>query len=217
MLIKHKNFSLVWLVFLLFAGQAAATDINVIGLFPGKAVVVINGNKPRILSTGEISPEGVKLISADSDSADFEIDGKRQVLGLGNRISSNFAPADNSSVTLTADSSGHFITEGSINGATVKFIIDTGATMISLNSSEARRIGLNYLKGQRGVVSTANGPVPVYKVTLDNVKIGDISLNNVDALVQEGEHLPMALMGMSFLNRVDMKREGSEMTLTKRY
>lgn len=217
MLIKHKNFSLVWLVFLLFAGRAAATDINVIGLFPGKAVVVINGNKPRILSTGEISPEGVKLISADSDSADFEIDGKRQVLGLGNRISSNFAPADNSSVTLTADSSGHFITEGSINGATVKFIIDTGATMISLNSSEARRIGLNYLKGQRGVVSTANGPVPVYKVTLDNVKIGDISLNNVDALVQEGEHLPMALMGMSFLNRVDMKREGSEMTLTKRY
>jgi len=217
MLIKHKNFSLVWLVFLLFAGRAAATDVNVIGLFPGKAVVVINGNKPRILSTGEISPEGVKLISADSDSADFEIDGKRQVLGLGNRISSNFAPADNSSVTLTADSSGHFITEGSINGATVKFIIDTGATMISLNSSEARRIGLNYLKGQRGVVSTANGPVPVYKVTLDNVKIGDISLNNVDALVQEGEHLPMALMGMSFLNRVDMKREGSEMTLTKRY
>jgi aspartyl protease family protein len=217
MLIKHKNFSLVWLLFLLFGGRAAATDINVIGLFPGKAVVVINGNKPRTLSTGETAPEGVKLISADSDSAEFEIDGKRQVLGLGNRISSNFAPADNSSVTLTADSSGHFITEGSINGATVKFIIDTGATMISLNSSEARRIGLNYLKGERGVVSTANGPVPVYKVTLDNVKIGDISLNNVDALVQEGEHLPMALMGMSFLNRVDMKREGSEMTLTKRY
>ncbi|HXZ95963.1 MAG TPA: TIGR02281 family clan AA aspartic protease [Burkholderiales bacterium] len=217
MLIQHKNFSLVCLLFLLFAGNGLAADINVIGLFPGKAVVVINGGNPRTMSAGQTSPEGVRLISADSDSAEFEIDGRRQLLGLGNSISSNFAPAENSSVTLTADSSGHFITEGSINGATVKFIIDTGATMISLNSSEARRIGLNYLKGERGLVSTANGLVPVYKVRLDNVKIGDISLSNVDAFVQEGDSLPMVLMGMSFLNRVEMKREGSQMTLIKRY
>jgi len=217
MFIKHQNFSLVCLLFLLFGGEALATDINVIGLFPGKAVVVINGGKPRTLSEGQTSPEGVRLISADSESAEFEIDGRRQVLSLGNSISSNFAPAENSSVTLTADSSGHFITEGSINGATVKFIIDTGATMISLNSSEAKRIGLNYLKGERGMVSTANGLVQVYKVKLDNVKIGDISLSNVDAFVQEGDSLPMALMGMSFLNRVEMKREGSQMTLIKRY
>ncbi|HYA19984.1 MAG TPA: TIGR02281 family clan AA aspartic protease [Burkholderiales bacterium] len=217
MLIKHQNFSLVCLLFLLFGGEALATDINVIGLFPGKAVVVINGGKPRTLSVGQTSPEGVRLIEADSESAEFEIDGRRQVLSLGNSISSSFAPAEKSTVTLTADSSGHFITEGSINGATVKFIVDTGATMISLNSSEAKRIGLNYLNGERGMVATANGPVQVYKVKLDNVKVGDISLSNVDAFVQEGDSLPMALMGMSFLNRVEMKREGSQMTLIKRY
>lgn len=217
MFIKCKNSSLVCLLFLIFGGPAAATDVNVIGLFPGKAVVVINGEKPRTLSAGQTSPEGVKLISADSDTAEFEIDGKRQVLGLGNSISSNFAPTENSKVTLIADNSGHFITEGSINGATVKFLIDTGASMVSLNSSEAKRIGLNYLKGQPGQVSTANGLVLVYKVKLDTVKIGDITLSNVDALVHEGENLPIVLMGMSFLNRVEMKREGSQMTLIKRY
>ena len=214
---KRKNCSLVCLLFLLFAAQAAATDVNVIGLFTGKAVVVINGDKPRTMSAGQTSPEGVKLISADSESAELEIDGKRQVLGLGQGITSNFAPAENSSVTLTADSSGHFITDGSINGATVKLLIDTGASMVSLNTSEAKRIGLSYLNGQHGQVSTANGLVPVYKVKLDTVKIGDITLNNVDALVHEGDNLPIVLMGMSFLNRVEMKREGSQMTLIKRY
>jgi aspartyl protease family protein len=214
---KWHYFSLICLFFLLFAEPATATDVNIIGLFPGKAVVVINGGKSRTMSAGQTSPEGVKLISATSESAEFEIAGKRQVLSLGQGISSNFAPTENSSVTLTADASGHFVTEGSINGATVKLLIDTGATMVSLNSSEAKRIGLNYLKGERSLVTTANGLVPVYKVKLDTVKIGDISLSNVDALVHEGENLPIVLMGMSFLNRVDMKREGSQMTLIKRY
>ena len=217
MFCKLNNFSLTCLLFLFIPGMAYATDVNVIGLFPGKAVVVINGSKQSTLSAGQTSPEGVKLISADSESAEFEIEGKRQVLGLGQGITSNFAPAENSSATLIADTSGHFVTEGSINGVTVKFIIDTGASMVSLNSSEAKRIGLNYLKGQRGQVSTANGLAPVYKVKLDTVKIGNITLSNVDALVHEGENLPFVLMGMSFLNRVDMKREGSQMTLIKRY
>lgn len=214
---KQENFSLVCLLFLLFAELAMATDVNVLGLFPGKAVVTIDGGKPRTLSNGQTSPEGVKLISANSESAEFEIDGKRQVLSLGQGITANFAATENAGVTLFADSNGHFVSEGSINGAPVKFLIDTGATMVSLNSNEAKRIGLNYLKGERSLVSTANGLAPVYKVRLDTVKIGDISLSNVDALVHEGENLPIVLMGMSFLNRVEMKRAGSQMTLIKRY
>jgi len=217
MFIKRKNFSLVCLLFLLLCGQAAATDINVIGLFPNKAVVVIDGGRPRTLSAGQTSPEGVKLISADSDSAEFEIGGKRQLLSLGQGISSNFMSTSSPVVNLIADAGGHFVTEGSINGATVKFIIDTGATLVSMSTSEAKRIGLNYLNGERGLVSTANGLVPFYKVKLDTVKIGDITLNNVDGGVQEGDNLPIVLMGMSFLNRVGMKRSGPQMTLIKRY
>ena len=214
---KLTNFSLTCLLFLFIPGLVSATDVNVIGLFPGKAVVTIDGGKPRTLSNGQTSPEGVKLISANSESAEFEIDGKRQVLGLGQAITANFAATENPSVTLFADSNGHFFTEGSINGAPVQFLIDTGATMISISSVEAKRLGINYLKGRRGLVSTANGVVPVYTVKLDEVKLGDISMNNVDALVHEGNTLPIALMGMSFLSRVEMKREGTQMTLIKRY
>ncbi|MGH8744327.1 MAG: TIGR02281 family clan AA aspartic protease [Burkholderiales bacterium] len=214
---KLFDFSLIVLLFLFIPGLASAMDVNVIGLFPGKAVVTINGGKPRTLSNGQMSPEGVKLIRADSESAEFEIDGKRQVLSMGQGITANFAATENASVTLYADSNGHFVSEGNINGVSVKFLIDTGATMISISSAEAKRLGINYLKGQRGLVSTANGTVPVYTVKLDEVKLGDISINNVDAQVHEGNTLPIALMGMSFLSRVEMKREGSQMTLIKRY
>ncbi|HVS26129.1 MAG TPA: TIGR02281 family clan AA aspartic protease [Burkholderiales bacterium] len=215
--LNQRLLSLTCLLFLFIPGLASAMDVNVVGLFPGKVVVTIDGGKPRTLSNGQTSPEGVKLISANSESAEFEIDGKRQVLGLGQAITANFAATENASVTLFADSNGHFFSEGSVNGAPVKFLIDTGATMISISSVEAKRLGINYLKGQRGLVSTANGVVPVYTVKLDEVKLGDISMNNVDAQVHEGNALPLALLGMSFLNRVEMKREGTQMTLIKRY
>ena len=81
--------------------------------------------------------------------------------------------------------------------------------------TDARRIGVNYLEGERGQTRTANGVARVYRIKLDTVKLGDITLNNVDALVHETE-MPFVLLGMSFLNRVEMKREGTDLTLTKR-
>ncbi|MGH8750602.1 MAG: retropepsin-like aspartic protease family protein [Burkholderiales bacterium] len=196
--------------------MATATDVDVIGLFPGKAVVSINQGAPRTLNAGQ-TYAGVKLLGSNSESAEFEIDGKRLILGLGHGITSSFAAAENPSVTLYAGPNGHFVSEGSINGVPVKFLIDTGASMISLSSSEAKRLGINYFKGRRGAVSTANGVVPVYTLKLDTVKLGDISMSNVDAQVLEGDNLPIVLMGMSFLNRVEMKREGTQMMLIKRY
>ncbi len=216
MLKKWLNSNLTFLFFLLLSDAACATEVDVVGLFPGKAVVSINRGAPHILSVGQ-TYAGVKLMNANSELAEFEIDGKHQVLRLGQTMTSNFAAIENVSVTLFADANGHFVSEGSINGIPVRFLIDTGATMISFSSSEAKRIGINYLKGERGLSSTANGVVPVYKVKLDNVKLGNISLSNVDATVHEGNGLPFALMGMSFLNHVEMKREGAQMTLIKRH
>lgn len=106
--------------------------------------------------------------------------------------------------------------QGQINGGMIRMLLDTGATMIALSAADAVRLGIDYKKGQPGMVNTANGPAPVYKVTLNTVKVGDIELNQVEALVQEAG-LPFALLGMSFLNRTEMRREGEHMTLTKRY
>ena len=194
-------------------------EINVVGLSSGKAVVVVGGSgKPRVLHDGEALGSGVKLIKATPEMALFEINGQRRSLSLGSSQLSNARSNVNgsSSVTLVADARGHFVTTGSINGAMVQFLVDTGATMISMGIGDARRIGINYLQGQPGASRTANGLVRVYRVKVDVVKVGDIALNNVDALVHEGD-MPFVLLGMSFLNRVEMKREGTDLTLTKRY
>jgi aspartyl protease family protein len=202
----------------LLTGKAAATDVNVIGLFPGKAVVMVNGGKPRTLKTGDATPEGVKLISVETEAAVLEVDGKRRTLGMGQSISIAVdAINGRSQAILSADSRGHFMTTGQINGQSVQFLVDTGASMISISATDARRMGVNYLKGERGFATTANGVATVYKVRLDTVRVGDISLAGVDALILEGNSLPVVLLGMSFLNRVEMRRDGQTMTLIKRF
>lgn len=206
------------------ATATQAADISVTALFGGKAQLVIDGGKPRMLSAGQTSPEGVKLISADSSSAVIEFQGKRQSLALGSGmrvggadLSSGSGGSSGASVTLTADERGHYQTLGQVNGGTVTFLVDTGATSIALPSAEARRLGINYLNGQRGYTQTANGRAAAYRITLDTVKIGDITLHNVDAVVLEGDGLKIALLGMSFLNRTEMKRDGQVLTLIRRF
>lgn len=200
---------------LLLAGGAGAADISVVGLFPGKAVLVIDGGPPKTFAVGASVAPGVTLAAVDQDGVTLAADGKRQSVALGTHL--NRAPAGGSAaVTLQADGRGHFVVEGQINGGTIRMLVDTGATLIALPAQDALRLGIDYKHGPRGLVSTANGPAPVYRVRLDSVKIGDIVLNQVDAVVQENG-LPYALLGMSFLNRTEMRRDGERMTLVKRF
>lgn len=204
------------------AAQTQAADISVTALFGGKAQISVDGGKPRMLSTGQTSPEGVKLISADSRAAVIEFQGKRQSLALGSGykvtgVSVAAESAPGASVTLTADTQGHYQTLGQVNGGTVQFLVDTGATSIALPSADARRLGINYLSGERGYTQTANGRAAAYKIKLDTVKVGNITLYAVDAVVLEGDGLKTALLGMSFLNRTEMKRDGQALTLIRRY
>ena len=209
----------IWAFFLTVAGSSAcATEVNVVGLFSGKALVSIDGGRPRMLSVGEKTPDGIKLISADSDGAVLEIDGKRRTLTLGQSISaSSTAPGIDPTVVLTADSQGHFLATGSINGAPTRFLVDTGASFVSMSSAEAKRLGISYLQGERAFMSTANGTVVVYRVNLNTVRLGDITLNQVEAAIHEGSNLPVTLLGMSFLKRLEIRREGTTLTLVKRY
>ena len=214
-----RNLRAIALFFLLAPGAAVAADINVLALTAGKAVVSIDGGKPRTLAVGQTTPEGVKLISASSESATFEVGGTLQTLaaGQGAAVASTAPARGGNSVILTADARGHFITTGVVNGISLQFIVDTGATSVVLPSADARRAGINYLAGGRVLTQTANGVVPVYTVKLDTLRIGDITVNNVDAAVIEGDKLSFALLGMSFLNRMEMKRDGQTMTLIRRY
>jgi aspartyl protease family protein len=119
---------------------------------------------------------------------------------------------------LTSDAQGHFFTTAVVNGASMRFMVDTGATMVTISSDDARRAGVSYLSGERGVMQSANGLMVAYKVKFDTVRLGEITLNNVDGIVIEGNKLGgHGLLGMSFLNRTEMRREGDVMSLTRRY
>jgi len=201
----------------LAALPALAAEVNVIGLFPGKAVVVINGAPPRTLSVGQKTPEGVTLLSADSRAATFDVDGKREVIGLGQAIETPAISGNRQSVTFASDASGHFSVVAEAFRGTVRFLVDTGATFVTLPGAEALRLGIDFKRGQPAVSQTANGRVLVYRVRLDSVSVGGMILNGVDAAVHDSPGLDVALLGMSFLNRTEMRREGGNLTLTKRY
>ena len=193
-----------------------AADVGLAGLFPGKALLTINGGPPRIVAVGARSAEGVKVLSVAGETATLEIDGQRRVLRVGQNVAAQPSGTGPATLVLTADGGGHFMTSGTINGSSVRFIVDTGASFISLGASDARRIGIDAARGEPGVANTANGPASVRRVKLDTVRVGEIVLNNVDALVHQ-QDMPFALLGMSFLNRMEMQRNGETMTLRKRY
>jgi len=202
---------------LLVSTGATALDVNVVGLFPNKAVVQIEGGALRTLSVGQKTRDAIILLSVERDGATFDIQGRRVALALGHtRTQTSPAAAANYALVPT-DEQGNLVADGQVNGMPVRFAVDTGATFITLPAREASRLGLDYHKGQKTVMKTANGDVFAYRLKLDTVRVGDVAVDNVDAVIMEGNSLPIALLGMSFLNRMDIRREGAMMTLTKRY
>jgi aspartyl protease family protein len=200
---------------LLVSSGACALDVTVVGLFPNKAVVQIDGGALQTLAVGQKSREGVVLVSVERDGATFVFEGQRMTLGLGHvRMKASTAAA---SAMITADERGHFVAMGAINDIAISFAVDTGATFVSLPASEARRLGLDYRKGQPALMQTANGVAPAYRIKLDTVRVGEVTVSGVEAVVMESDGSQVALLGMSFLNRMDIRREGEIMTLTKRF
>ncbi|GAB4179850.1 MAG: TIGR02281 family clan AA aspartic protease [Rhodocyclaceae bacterium] len=204
-------------LWLAFAPGAWAAEVALVGLAAARAVLSVDGGAPRMVVVGA-SLAGVKLIAVQADSATVEVEGKRRTLRLGEqpiRSAEGEAPASGR-VILRADPGGHHLTDGAVNGVPVRFMVDTGATFVSLGRADALRAGIDTSRGQAGFTQTANGPAQVWKVRLDTVRVGGITLHDVEGLVHSGD-LPVALLGMSFLNRMEMRREGDAMTLRRRY
>jgi len=191
--------------------------VALIGVIGGKAAVLaIDGGDPKTVKVGQ-TWQGITVLSVDKDRATVQMDGRQRVLMHGQHYRSGSAPAsDRQQAVLSADTRGHFVVDGAINGSPIRFLVDTGATSVALPGAEARRLGIDYLKGPTSYTKTANGRVRVYVVRLDTVRLGGIELAGVDAVVIE-QGLDTALLGMSFLNRVEMRRDGPTMTLIRRF
>jgi aspartyl protease family protein len=200
-----------------FSAALAVETIEVEALFSDKAMVRIDG-KRRLLKLNKASPEGVVLISADSREAVIEVDGERRGYSLGSRVSTQYNEPDMASAKIWRNADGGFTTVGAINGRTVNFLVDTGASAIGMYRADAKRLGLAYrLDGNPMYVSTANGTAPAYELTLSRVQVGDILLRNVRAFVIESEGDGRILLGMSFLSQVRMEDQGSVLLLHKKF
>jgi len=216
---KKFNIVLIFSMFLFIAQTSFAIDKIVInGLFKDKAIVSIDG-KQHLLRKGKASPEGVLLIESNSREAILEIDGEQKKYFLGTAIGNNFAPStEGKKIIIAPDASGMYNISGSINGSHVSFVVDTGATLVSMNSNIAKKLGIDYkIVGQESMSYTASGKDKIYIINLKKVRVGDIELHNVKGAVHEGNFPVITLLGMSFLGKLDMKREGRIMELEKKY
>lgn len=212
-----KNLLLVLFIFLCLTNPVkAVTTIEVKALMPGMAVLLLDGEY-RTVRVGKTTPEGVKLISADTQSVMLEYEGKQKKHGLGSSVSLNFTKPEKVQEKIYANDRGMYMSVGTINGNTVKFLVDTGATLIAMNEPQAKSLGVRYrLDGTPGTVVTASGYANIYKVKLRSVSLGRIKRKNVDAAVIEGNHPGPILLGMSFLDDLHVEKQGQILTLRQK-
>ncbi len=198
---------------------AAGAEITLAGVFGKKAALIVDGGAPQTIAVGSATREGVKLLEIEGESVVVRSDGRQQRLSLGSNVITTVPAAETGGTqmqVLIADSRGHYMVQGAVNGAPLQFMLDTGASMVSMGMADARRAAIDMTKATPGISQTANGRVQVWRVKLDSVRVGTITLNNVDGVVHESD-LPFALLGMSFLGRVDLQHETGRLTMKKRF
>ena len=199
-----------------FCSAASAQQVALIGVIGNKAAILaVDGGDPKTVKAGQ-TWHGIRVVSVAHDNATVEVDGQQRVLSLGQHYRGAPPPSTRQSVTIGADPRGHFFTDASINDIPVRSVVDTGASVVVLSVPDANRLGIKWRDGERGTMQTANGVTSAYRVTLATVKVGSIELHEIDGVVVE-QGPGVALLGMSFLNRLEMKRDGDTMTLTRRF
>ena len=202
---------------LLAGGAAAAQNVTLNGHLSDKMALLIIDGLPRTVSIGQ-TVQGVKLLALADGDARVDVAGRQLVLRIGAapvRLGAAAKDGAGTDVVLTAGTGGHFVTGGSINGSAVQFMVDTGATSVAISQADAERIGLAYRNAPRGLAQTAGGTVPVYRVRLNSVRVGDVEVYDVEATVIAVQ-LPYILLDNSYLTRFQMKRENDTLTLSKR-
>ncbi len=199
----------------LFALPVFAAEVEVQALFRDAALVTVDGQQ-KLLRKGE-SLGGVTLLSADSRAAELDIDGKKHSLGVHRRIVSNYQALEKREVAIRRNDNAQYITGAIINGRRVNVLVDTGANIMALNSGHATALGIDYRAGQPARLATAGGKVQAWRVTLDSVDLAGMRVDHVDATVVEGADPEIILLGMSYLNHVEINESGGVLRLSRGY
>lgn len=209
-----KSLIALVLTFVIFPANASP-ELEIVALFDRAVMIRIDGEQ-KLLKQGQVE-QGVKLIEATSTGAIVEVDGRTLKLALSQRINSSFAEAEKRIVSIQINDNGQYITTGSINQHPVTFLVDTGATIVAMNADTARQVGLDTSAARQVIATTAGGTVRSSEVMLDRVTVGDIEINNVLAVVLEGEFPQQVLLGMTFLENVEIKEKAGLLQLTMEF
>ena len=203
----------------LAAAGAHADSVMLTGTIGNRAILVVNGGAPKTVAIGE-KVQNVRLLSLQDGQAVVESAGQRITLRMDSTVSVGGGGGSNaggSRIVLNSDSRGHFMASGAINGRSgVSFMLDTGATTVAMSVADATRIGLDYQKGTPVRMNTANGVAMGYRMRLDSVRVGDVEVRDIDAIVSQ-QPMPFVLLGNSFINRFSMRRDAEQMVLERRF
>lgn len=200
-----------------FCGSAAAAPLIELQAVLGQSAVLQVDGVRRTLRVGQTSPEGVRLLALSAASARLQVDGQTHEVPLGGRAGGALPTAQTAAVRIARGDGGMYHTAGTINGQSVEFLVDTGATTVAMNDATARALGIDYRAGSRGLVETASGITEAYGVTLREVGVGSIRLPNVQAVVIRGAQPSRVLLGMSFLSRTQIEHAQDTLVLRRKY
>ena len=207
-----------------YADQAGAaqTSVQVIALFKDRAMLSVNGTRAKIIKNGQVY-KGVKLIESNTEQAVIEIAGQRETvelnsgLVLSRSLGTKSSAGTKKSTQVFADNRGFFRSNGAINGQSLEFLVDTGANLVVLSGDHADSINLDYQDGTPTYATTASGNAPMFLINLDKVSFNGLELSDIQAGVIVGGFPQVPLLGMTFLEKLDMNRSGDVMVLKKRY
>lgn len=195
---------------------AHAQAVALAGMLGSKALLVVDANPPKALAAGETF-QGVKVVALTRDEATVEVGGTRRTLRLGEApVSVGPRGGSGKRIVLVADSRGHFINSGTINGRVMQYMVDTGASTVAIGRTDAERLGLNYQAGEPVRMNTANGVAQGWRLRLDSVRLGDVEVLGVEAIVTP-QAMPYVLLGNTFLTQFQMTRVNDQMVLEKRH
>ncbi|MCW9046549.1 MAG: TIGR02281 family clan AA aspartic protease [Gammaproteobacteria bacterium] len=206
-------YTFITVCFLFFSQQVKAVEkIEVQALMPGMVVLLIDGTRTTLKTGGH--SQGVKLISSTTQTAVLEVDGEKKNYQMGTTVSTSFRPREVITERVIIDNYGMFRSFGSINGHSVKFLVDTGASTVAMSAKDARSLGIQYqLEGTPTQASTASGLAKAWSVQLKTVRLGQLLERNVQGMVIDGDYPRHILLGMTFLNRMKVEKDGNTMSI----
>lgn len=199
----------------------AAPSVSLAGVSGDKALLVVGNAPPRFVAVGQ-THQGARLLAVDGQQATVDFEGQKLILRMGESalsVGSNGSAVASGGgrVVLAANGQGHYLTTGSVNGQSVHFVVDTGATLVTLGRSDALRMGIKVGvgSGKKTRTLTANGVSEAWETQLDSVRVGSVEVPRVTALIMPHD-MPVALLGNSFLKHFKMQSDNQQMVLERR-